>query len=223
MNSNFVPTVFPRVVGDIIESIHELFDDDVALIYSNTDSYVDIYASEFYVAKVFQNLDEGRSRCFTEYKNHMIAQSKHQHFVLPMYYYLMDNTSSCLIYERGYEIMDVEFEDNIQGIIEIIIEFNKVGVIHLDTKPTNFLINKEGNVVLHDWGLACTTKLFTNEFKKEILISQLRLLFVIWQSPEPVELLEYYGAREIFGLSDDTMYTDKYFQRIVGIQDYYRY
>lgn len=214
--------VFPRVVGDIIESIHELFEDDVVLIYSNPDSYVDIYASEFYVAKVFQNLDEGRSRCFTEYKNHMIAYSKHPQFMIPMHYYLMDNTSSCLVYERGFEITDVEFEYNIESIIDIILAFNNVGVIHLDTKPTNFLLSKEGNLVIHDWGLACTTKLFTNEFKKEIFLSQLRLLFVIWQSSEPIELLEKYGAREIFGLSEDTMYTDEYFNRIVCIQDYYR-
>jgi serine/threonine protein kinase len=214
--------IFPRVVGDIIESIHELFEDDVVLIYSNTDSYVDIYASEFYVAKVFQNLDEGRSRCYTEYKNHMIAYAKHPQFMIPMHYYLMDNTSSCLVYERGFEITDVEFEYNIESVIDIILAFNNVGVIHLDTKPTNFLLNKEGNLVIHDWGLACTTKLFTNEFKKEIFLSQLRLLFVIWQSSEPVELLEKYGAREIFGLSEDTMYTDEYFNRIVCIQDYYR-
>lgn len=222
MNSSFVPSVFPRVVGDIIESIHELFEDDVMLIYSNTDSYVDIYASEFYVAKVFQNIDEGRARCLTEYKNHMIAYSKHPQFMIPMHYYLMDNTSSCLIYERGFEIPDVEFECNIRSIIEIIIEFNKLNIIHLDTKPTNFLINKDGNIVIHDWGLACTTKLFSDEFKREIFLSQLRLLFVIWQSSKPKELLDHYNAHEIFGLPEDTMYTDEYFHRIVCIQDYYR-
>ena len=218
---NFTGKVIKRVVSDIIDSVHVIFEEDVQLIYSNTDTYVDIYASEIYVAKVFQNIDGGRSRCYTEYRNHMIAYSKFPEYTIPMHYYLIDNTSSCLIYERGFEIPDVEFEDNIESVIDVIQKFNDVGIFHLDTKPTNFLIGPNCNIVLHDWGLACTTKIFSNEIKEEIFLSQLRLLFVIWNSDEPVELLEKYKARCIFGLSNDTIYTDEYFKRIEKIQDCY--
>jgi serine/threonine protein kinase len=217
-------SIFPRVVGDVLQSFKEFVEEeDIELIYSNTESYVDIYASEKYVAKVFQNLDEGRSRCYTEYVNHMTAYSKLPQHVLEMYYYLIDNTSSCLIYERGFDFCEIEVESNIESIVKIIENFNTLNVFHLDTKPTNFLINNNGEIVLHDWGLACVTKQFNKEYVDKIKLSQLRLLFIIWNSSEPKELLESLNARCIYNLPQDTMYTDEYFELLFSIQDYHKF
>lgn len=216
--------IFPRVVGDILQSFQELNEDEeIHVIYENSDSYLKIYASEKYVAKVFENLDEGRTRCYTEYMNHMLAYSKLPQHMLRMYYFLLDNTSSCLIYERGYDLYDVEFEMNIKSIINIIQEFNALSLFHLDTKITNFLIRSDGNIVLHDWGLACVTKEFDIVTLKKILQCQLRLLFILWTSEKPIELLDLYDAHSIFNLPEETMYTDEYFEFLFSIQDYHKF
>lgn len=216
--------IFPRVVGDILQSFQEINEnEEIHVIYENSDSYLKVYASEKYVAKVFENLDEGRTRCYTEYMNHMIAYSKLPQYMLRMHYFLLDNTSSCLIYERGYDLYDVEFEMNIKTVVNIIQEFNALSLFHLDTKITNFLIRSDGNIVIHDWGLACVTKQFNNSDVKKIFICQLRLLFILWASEEPKELLESYDARSIFNLPEETMYTDEYFEFLFSIQDYHKF
>lgn len=216
--------IFPRVVGDVLQSFQEINEnEEIHVIYENSDSYLKVYASEKYVAKVFENLDEGRTRCYTEYMNHMIAYSKLPQYMLRMHYFLLDNTSSCLIYERGYDLYDVEFEMNIKTVVNIIQEFNALSLFHLDTKITNFLIRSDGNIVIHDWGLACVTKQFNNSDVKKIFICQLRLLFILWASEEPKELLESYDARSIFNLPEETMYTDEYFEFLFSIQDYHKF
>ena len=217
--------IFPRVVGDVLQSFQELNEDeeDISIIYENSDCYLKVYASDKYVAKVFENLDEGRSRCYTEYMNHMVAYSKLPQYMLRMHYFLLDNTSSCLIYERGYDLYDVEFEMNIKTIINIIQEFNAFNVFHLDTKISNFLIRSDGNIVIHDWGLACVTKQFDNVTMEKILQCQLRLLFILWSSEEPTELLELYDARPVFNLPEETMYTDEYFEFLFSVQDFHKF
>jgi hypothetical protein len=216
--------MYPRVVSEIEKEVDNIIEDNYVL-YENYESDVVIYANEYYVAKVFGQLDDGRNRCYTEYCHHSYVYQLFPENVLRIHDYFIDTYGdSCIIYERAYDISTYVYENRIEDIILLIKKCNDAGYYHLDTKITNFLQRESGELIIHDWGLCCCKKILNESTQQIIFKSQMRLLFTCWENEDkpPYKVLQKYDLMNIFNLPMDTMYTDEYFRRICHLQDVYK-
>jgi serine/threonine protein kinase len=66
----------------------------------------------------------------------------------------VEDDSYFFVYERGRNLSSDEELSKLSEALQVIEQFNGLGLLHLDTKLSNFLVNASGNVCLHDWGMA---------------------------------------------------------------------
>lgn len=98
----------------------------------------------------------GKFRWYPELLNHRLAWRLCPDRTLAMYaaYMGVEDESFFFVYERGRSLTDEEEVARLPEALSVIEVFNGLGLFHLDTKLSNFLVNKSGRVCLHDWGMA---------------------------------------------------------------------
>ena len=203
---------FVEDVNDIIYDI--LHEDTIIPLYNSEENGILVLADEYFVVKMFKNINDGVKRCKEEVKNHCFIYEKNPSCVLKIYKYFQDPFYSCILYERAYEIPQEEYEENIEKIYNIIQKCNSYGIYNIDTKATNFLKNYDGEYFLHDFGLCCYQKDIKNEnIKLKIYQTQMRLMLTGWSNTVPYDFLNKYDLHEYFNLPIDTMYSD-YFSEL---------
>ena len=215
-------------------------DSDVETLYTCefSDYSVTVEAGGNVVAKILRlyngsDLSTAVYRWFSEIYMHSAVEKRFPSETLELMDAFFDAGSTfVIIYERGYSIPRAVFDARISEAMDLIARMNKEGFVHLDTKPSNFLMRADETLVLHDWGLATSIghedeipfdlmradtdddllKFWADFASNSALLrrSQLRLLFTGFEGdtvPDGVDA-------DIVGLPGGTMYSDKYFRVI---------
>jgi serine/threonine protein kinase len=125
-------------------------------------SHVYTFGDSPYVIKeiVDQSSDQenAKLRWFPELVNHLIAQSLMPDHVLTMHAACMNASRTHLyfVYERARVWSSCkEIIDRADDMFDIVLRLNALGLVHLDTKPSNFLIREStGAICIHDLALA---------------------------------------------------------------------
>jgi serine/threonine protein kinase len=113
-----------------------------------------------FVVKYMRDTDtrrlNGKYRWYPELLNHRLAWRLCPERTMAMYaaYMGVEDDSYFFVYERGRNLSSDEELSKLSEALQVIEQFNGLGLLHLDTKLSNFLVNASGNVCLHDWGMA---------------------------------------------------------------------
>ncbi len=124
-------------------------------------SHVYTFGNSPYVIKeiVDHSTDQANAklRWFPELINHLIAQSLLPDHVLTMHAACMNASRTHLyfVYERARTWSAEEMLKKADDMFDVVLRLNACGLMHLDTKPSNFLIREStGAVCIHDMALA---------------------------------------------------------------------
>jgi hypothetical protein len=98
----------------------------------------------------------GKYRWYPELLNHRLAWRLCPERTLAMYaaYVGVEDGSYFFVYERARNLSADEELTRLPEAMRVAELFNGLGLFHLDTKLSNFLVNASGEVCLHDWGMA---------------------------------------------------------------------
>lgn len=97
----------------------------------------------------------GKYRWYPELLNHRLAWKLCPERTLAMYAaYMGEDNSYFFVYERARNLSYEEEVTRLPEALRVVELFNGLGLLHLDTKLSNFLVNVNGEVCLHDWGMA---------------------------------------------------------------------
>lgn len=118
------------------------------------------YEGSNFVVKYMRDTDarrlNGKYRWYPELLNHRLAWKLCPERTLAMYaaYKGVEDGSYFFVYERARNLSADEEVGRLSEALHVVEQFNGLGLLHLDTKLSNFLVNKSGAVCLHDWGMA---------------------------------------------------------------------
>lgn len=102
--------------------------------------------------------ENGKLRWFPELVNHKLAEVLLPEHVLTMHAACVNRafTHFYLVYDRAEKLSSV----NHDAMFAIVSSLNAHGLLHLDTKPSNFLM-LDGRIYIHDFGIALPMEMHT--------------------------------------------------------------
>jgi len=166
---------FVRVFSTHIEAeqfIMDLFFPDTkfldeVLLFERADSrdmfmsHVYTFGDSPYVVKEIvdhsSDHENAKLRWFPELINHLFAQTVMPEHVLTMHAACMNSSYTHLyfVYERARDLTPDERIELADDMFDVVLRLNAHGLLHLDTKPSNFLIRPStGSICIHDLALA---------------------------------------------------------------------
>lgn len=102
--------------------------------------------------------ENGKLRWFPELVNHKLAEVLLPEHVLTLHAACVNRslTHFYLVYDRAEKLSSV----NHDAMFAVVSALNARGLLHLDTKPSNFL-TRDGRIYIHDFGIALPMEMHT--------------------------------------------------------------
>jgi serine/threonine protein kinase len=141
-------------------------------LYSNVNSAEQFVCNVFtfgdspFVVKQIIDLspkcENGKLRWFPELINHKLAEVILPEHVLTLHAACVNRafTHFYFVYDRAERLSPSNLHEHYDEMFAVVSALNRHGLLHLDTKPSNFL-TRDGRIYIHDFGIALPMEMHT--------------------------------------------------------------